>query len=557
MASRDNDSPRVSRRRLLYGTGALGTAGLLAGCTGGDSPDGEQTDGANQAGDSTESDDTDETTAAQSGGELVIGQTKGPIEFDPMVVNDIPSIQVLRRVFSPLYTFGEGFDPVPHIAADAPEVSREGSRYVVPLKSGPTFHNGDPVTAADVKYSFEVPVTEETPNAGQVNMIDAVSIVDDQTVQFDLKYPYAAFQTALVWEIVPKAAREADKQAFNTDEPIGSGPFRFESWTQGDYVELTRWDDYWGTTADVETVRFTPITEPTTRVTVLRTGDVDMFQGVPPKTWTTVENIENTEIQSQLGVNYYYVGFNCKAGAAADALVREGVDYTVDLDRAVENFIEPAGERMYSPVPQTLAEQWEFPLDEWQSMATGKDIDEAKRLFDESDAFTEDDELTIIVPPDDKRESIGISIANGVNETGYNASVQRLDWGAYLDNYISGDPDAYNVFVLGSGGGADPDDILYYLFTHEMIGVSNGTFYRNETMDDALMTARQITDRERRRELYITAIEEILSNRVHLPVYGLRETWAVSDYVENYSVHPYGQWNPRLVAPYGTVGVDN
>jgi len=533
MPPNQKDSSSISRRRLLSGVGGAGAAAFLAGCTGGGG-----------------------TGQQLPEGKLAIGQTKSPIEFDPIVVNDIPSIQVLRRVFDPLYTFGEGFDIVPKIASDKPEISKDGTRYVVPLKSEPEFQNGDPVTAEDVKYSFTVPVKEETPNAGSYSMIDSVSIVDERTVQFDLKYPYAAFRTSLATHIVPKSVREEDKETFNTQKPVGAGPFEFVDWTQGDRVELNRWDDYWDEPADLSEVTFVPVKEPTTRVTSMKTGELDTFKTVPPKLWDQVKNMEGTGVDWKLGVNYYYAGFNCKEGPTTDPKVREAIDYAVDLERAVKNFVEPAGNRMYSPVPKRLAEEWGFPLDEWKEIPHGKDVDQTKSMLDESDNVPDDWECKIIVPPDDKRENIGVSIANGIEEAGYKAQVQRLNWSSYANKYNTGNEADYNIFVLGSGGGADPDAILYWLFTHEQFGKANGCWYENEEMDDALMTARQITDDQRRKELYTKAVRLLLEDRAHLPVYGLRESWAVKDTVNGFSVHPYGQWNPRLVTPYTKVSVD-
>ena len=524
---------RLSRRQILAG-GAASTSLFLAGCTGG----GESGSGS--------TDDSSETADSDSGGPdptLYVAQVKGPIDMDPVVINDVPSGQIAGQIFDGLYEYGEDVRIQPKIAADMPTVERDGTRYIVPLREEATFHNGDPVTADDVVHTMTAPVDEQTANASEVNMIDTAEVVDETTVQFDLKYPYGAFTTAMVRSVVNANVRREDPEAYN-QEPIGSGPFRLVEWEPENYATVERVDDYWDTAGQpaVAGIEFDPIEEQTTRVTELETGNVDIIETIPPQLYETVESNQNARVTESPGVGYYYLAFNCANGPTSDPLVREAVDYCFSMDQAIANFVEPSGVRQYSPYPASISAEWEFPVDEWSAIPHDKDIDAATSLFEEAGVST-DYEWRIIVPPDDMREQIGITIGDGLQNAGFeNVEVQRLDWGTFIQTYQSDEgpnsEDAYNMYTLGWSGSPDPDAFAYYLLSQETNGVTNGTFHEYDEASAMLTQARESADYETRRERYIDATTQLLEERVHLPAYNLNNSYGVNDAVDGFSAHP-------------------
>ncbi|WP_363463805.1 ABC transporter substrate-binding protein [Halogeometricum borinquense] len=537
---------RPSRRRVLQAIGATGVAGL-AGCI------------ASSGGDGTDAVDEGDAAASNSSGKtFYFAQAKSPLNFDPLKANDIPSLQVVERLFDSLYTYEQGTTLTPQLATGDPEVSKSGQRYVVSLKDGITFHNGDPITAEDVKYSYLAPGREETENGSEFTMIDTISIVDDKTVQFDLKYPFGPFKHSLAWSPVPKSVREADKKAFNTSNPVGSGPFEFDEWQQGSFVRMQRHDDYWGENgSNIETLVFTPVKEPTTRITTLRNGENHAVQTVPPKLYSTVEGIEEASVTEQTGLGYFYLAFNCNEGPTADKKVREAIDYAISLDEAVNRYVEPAGTRMTSPLPQSLIDSWGFPGEKWDQIPHEKDKEMARQLLDEA-GVSKDYDWTIIVPPDKKREQIGISVSNALKSLGFsNASVQRLDWGAFLDKYATGKESDYNMYALGWLDEVDPDGYLYYLFHESEEASTNGCYYRNDEVMSQLDAARRSPDREERKRLYTEAITTLLEDRAHLPVYNLKNSFGVRTEVEGFRPHTVSGINPRMTGPLGSVTLNN
>ncbi|WP_348607486.1 ABC transporter substrate-binding protein [Halobaculum rarum] len=555
---------RMNRRTFLTGTGAAGVA-AVSGCLGGDGgqSDGETTDSGDDSGSDTDSDtDSGDDSGSMSGGTLNFALVKSPLEFDPIVLNDVPSDQVASQIFEGLYTYDEGTGVVPELATGEPEVNDDGTVYTVTMTTEATFSNGDPVTPEDVKYSFEAPVDEETENASEFNMIDSIETEGDDTIVFSLKYPYGPFMNTLAaGRIVPMSVREDDKEGFNTQSPMGSGPFVFDGWQEGDYVDLVRNEDYWGEPmANLEKIHFTPITEATTRVTTLRNGENDIVEEIPPKLYSTVRDIDDASIDEVPGIGYFYLAFNCNEGPTADPRVREAIDYSFSMDTAVEQYVEPTGVRQYAPTPASITEEWGFPIDEWEQIPHDKNIDEATALFEEA-GVSMDYNWKIIVPPDDKREQIGISVSNGLKEAGFNnVSVQRLDWGAFLDAYVTGNEDDYNMYTLGWSGTPDPDAFTYYMFgrTDDTLGVTNGTYYGEEgsgaEATQKIVDARQSADRDERKQLYTEAITTILEDRAHLPAYNLKNSFGVKDYVNDFTSHPVDSFH--LVTDNNNVSID-
>jgi ABC-type dipeptide transport system, periplasmic component len=538
MASRETGSDNnrtLERRRILKYVGAASTAVGLAGCTGSESD--------SSSGD-TDSDSADTGNSEElPQQELYFAQVKGPLDLDPITLNDVPSDQIAGQIYDGLYEYDGGLNLQPKVAAEMPTVEREGTRFIVPLREGITFQNGDSLTADDVIHTVLAPVEEETENASEVDMVESAEKIDELTAQFDLKYPYGAFTTALARNVVNKAVRTDDREAYK-DEPLGSGPFQVVDWAEEDFATLERWDDYWDADRvglpDLARLNFDPIEESTTRVTALQTGDSDIIETIPPDLYQTVQGIDGARITEQIGVNYFYLAFNCTEGPTANPAVREAIDYAFSMDQAAESFIEPAGARQYSPIPTAMAESWDFPLEEWRNIPHDRDLDMAESLFDEA-GVPSDYSWKIIVPPDDKREQIGITIGDALQNIGFSdVTVQRFDWGTFLDKYNTGSEDEYNMYTLGWSGSPDPDSFAYSLLAKadETEGVTNGTFHDYTDASDSIIQARETGDYDTRQQLYTEAITTLMEERVHLPAYGLKNSFGVQGYVDDFSAHP-------------------
>jgi peptide/nickel transport system substrate-binding protein len=517
----------LNRRQLLAGIGA-GGATALAGCS------------------------ADSTTSSR--GDLRIGTLHPPLTLDPIVIHDIGSARMAGKIFDGLYTYDNATDLVPRIATEKPRTGMDGREYTVGIREDATFQNGQSVLAEDVKYSFEAPVEEDAPTSWRFDMIESIETPDDRTVRFTLEYPYPGFQHALTHAIVPKSVREAGEEEFASN-PVGAGPFEVRSFTAEKRAKVVRWTDYWGEPKPA-LGKITTIHQesPITRMMSLVSGRNRVIEPVSPRIQDLLTERSGTNVGLKQGFTSYHVGFNLNEGPTTDPEIRKAIDYCLDMDEAVADFIEPIGERQYGPLPDRMAEEWGMPVEKWREIPFRRNTSAAELLFREAGLSAE---IEILVPKDPKRKEIGRRLATGIREAGQRASVSPVSWKAFLEKHVSGSPNDYMVYIDGIHGGMDPDSFVYRMFHRNQEGKTQGVFYDNQEVMEQIEKARTTTDRDERQDLYESALTTLLEDRVQLPAYSYRNSFAYKNAVRNLRVHPNARLNPRVVGPNGVVSVDD
>jgi peptide/nickel transport system substrate-binding protein len=525
----NGEGPFLSRRQLL-GSGVAVSAALAAGCIGGDEPleNGEGDD------------------------QLNFTQQVAPIEFDPIVANDAYSGQIYHAIYDGLYEYQPGtLDMEPKIAADMPEVERDGERYIVELREEPEFHNGDQVTAEDVVHTFTAPVEEETDNMPDFDMIESAEAVDEQTVQFDLEFVYAPFEAVtLPSYIVNSEVREEDPEDFNWN-PVGSGPYQWVEWEDGEYADIELWDDYWDEEAQIPSIRFEPAEDDAGRVSRIQAQETHLIEGIPPADWDDLEAEEGIGIESVESTGYLYFAFNCAEGPTADPDVRRAIAHCHSTRDYVEDIFGDAAEWTNMSVAPDPAEEIGMEgVEYWQDQAYEFDPEQAEELLDGSDEIDEDETIDIIAPPDDVRVNWAELISDRLGEIGYSASVQQLDWDAFTSTYQSGDADEFNMYTLGWTGGADPDLYYYQLFHEDNAGLTQGHMYENDEFHEQISEARRTLEDDERAEMYNEIQETIIEDCVHIPGWtDLNAAAYIEDEVEGLQADLQTTTNPRMGTP--------
>jgi peptide/nickel transport system substrate-binding protein len=527
----------VTRRKLLA-SGVAVSGAALAGCL---SPSGE--------GDPEEGEGDGEPGADQ----LNFTQQVAPIEWDPVVANDAYSGQIYHTIYDGLYEYPPGsLDMEPKLAAEMPEVENDGMRYIVPLREEPEFHNGDPVTAEDVVHTFTAPVEEQTDNMPDFDMIESAEAIDEHTVQFDLAFVYAPFESITLPSYVVNAeARQDDPEAFNTENPIGSGPYQFVEAEVGEFVDVEVWDDYWDEPSQVPSIRYEPAEDDAGRVSRILARETHLIEGIPPADWDDIEAEEGIEIESIESTGYLYFAFNCQEGPTTDPDVRRAIAHCHSTQNYVEEVLDEAAEWTNMSVAPATAEDIGMEGPEYfQEQAYEFDPDTAQQLLDDSDAIDEDDQIEIIAPPDEIRQNWGELIADRLNEIGYGANVQVLDWDVFTSTYQAGDADDFHMYTLGWTGGADPDIYYYQLFHEDNAGVTQGHYYDNAEVHETIIEARETLDDGERATLYNQIQETIIEDCVHIPGWNdLNAAAYVADEVEGLQADFQTTTNPRMDQP--------
>ncbi|MFC3959606.1 ABC transporter substrate-binding protein [Halovivax cerinus] len=576
----------VSRRRLLA-TGAAVSGAAVAGCIGGDGNGSGPGDGDGLVDpedfqyDREEPDDEE----AVRDSEIHYTQEQARAEdFDPIVSNDAYSFQVFTQVFDGLYEYDDGLGLTPKLATGEPAVENDGTRFVYEIVDGAEFSNGNPVTAADVEHSFIAPVLEQTENAPTYSVIESTEVVDDRTLQVDLAEPFGPWQimtqavtvvskedrltdveaydeaTPDTIEAAPDAVTEYVDTAYNDDpveNTIGSGPFEFESFELNGPATLVRRDDYWGDpTPYLQRVTFEAAADPSSRVSQIQADDTDVISGIPDNTWPELDQDGIRRHMSE-SPSYMYLAFNCTDEAdTSSPEVRRAVCQSFSMQDFVETNASNTAQPITTPVPPITNEQWGFPMDEWNDEYYPEyDPDNAESLLNE---HAPDDFNPTIICPEGIRADLAERIATRLDELGYGAQVQVLDFGTLVDTYVTGNPDDYEMYLLGWTGGPDPDTYLYNLFHEDSAGLNQGHFYEgSDTFHENILAARQTADQEERYDLYEPVLIEILEELPALPAFTQHNTMAAGTHVKDLHAHPDVSTNPQLAREYGNVWVDD
>lgn len=217
-------------------------------------------------------------------GDLVVATSVLSQHFDSTTLISTADYLVGSMLYDGLINLGPG-GMVPALA-ESWVISADGKQIDFELRKGVTFHNGDPFSAEDVKFTFDkilAPDNTHSYRRGFVDSLERVEVVDRQHVRFILKQPWPAFFTtaryALTY-ILPKAYFEKVGSKGFQDRPVGTGPFSFDSMKAGEWVKLAANTNYWGTVPKFKTATLRLVAEPFTRYAMMERGEADIAAGL-------------------------------------------------------------------------------------------------------------------------------------------------------------------------------------------------------------------------------------------------------------------------------------
>lgn len=260
------------------------------------------------------------------GGLLSVSTVDVPVNMDPHDAQLYSSIQVYHNIFARLIDINPDFT---YSASLATKWNQDDSKtWTVDLVDGATFHNGEPVTANDVKYSFDR--VKQHPNAVFLAAFDTTEVLGKNKVRFHMSGPFGLFEAALAGfgDIMnEKAVNAADPKL----HPVGAGPYKMTEWVQNDHVTLERFNKYFKSNRPyLDKVTFKAIGDDSVRLTGLQTGELGWIQRVPPQQTTAL--LQSTAIQHTDAKPYLpdLVMFNCSKPPFNDARVRQAVAWCVN-----------------------------------------------------------------------------------------------------------------------------------------------------------------------------------------------------------------------------------
>ncbi|HCC3140714.1 TPA: hypothetical protein M4451_003097, partial [Legionella pneumophila] len=312
------------------------------------------------------------------------------------------------------------------------------------------------------------------PRASLLEPIESVNVQDEYTVEIKTKYAYGALLAALSHSNAAIVSPEADKNGDLMKNPVGTGPFKFVSWTPGESVVLEKYTDYWQGEAKLDKITFKVVPEVTTAISMLQAGDVQFIDGIPTEQLSRVEGLKNVEVQKKEGTPVYWYGFNMEKEPMNNLEFRQAVAYALNRDAYVKqlNGLGVAGNSIIGPKV--------FGYDEASNDA-GYDynLEKAKELV-EKNGFG-DKEYTLLVANRANYMKMAEISQSQLQEAGFKIKIETMEWGAFLDASRNGD---YEMnFLSWTNSTADGSELLYPNFHSDNVGSSNMVRYSNETFD--------------------------------------------------------------------------
>jgi len=489
------------------------------------------------------------TTGSSSAGKekvLIYARGADSMSLDPIMIEDGESAKVVANIYDTLVRYKQGSTEVEPALATDWTTSADGKEWTFHLRKGVKFHDGTPFNAEAVKFNIERQLppnqTAEMPYADfTFGMIDKVTVVDDYTVKFNLKYPYAPFLLNLAMSLsAPMASPDAVKK-YGKDfgqHPVGTGPFVFDSWEKDAQITLKANKDYWDGAPKVDKLIFQVVKENSVRANKLLAGEVDIIDGIDPNDVDRVKSDPNVNFVTSPGMNINYMGLRTDRKPFNDPRVRQAVSMAINRDELVKNLYKGNAVVANGPLPPIL-----FGYDK-DLKPYGYDPEKAKELLKEAGVPNLSFELMSYPNPRPYNAVGGDSLATAIQgylaKIGVTVKITSANWKEHKDNVRNGKGDAYLYGWIGDNG--DPDNFLFALLHSSQIGQGrlNDSGYKNAQFDDLLMKAQQTSNKDERLKYYTQAQEILVKDAPWVFISHSMDMAATRKNVTNFSLHPTG-----------------
>jgi peptide/nickel transport system substrate-binding protein len=426
------------------------------------------------------------------GGTLRAGYWQEHKTLDPHLSLQVNERWLMYAVYNTLVGTDEQFNPQPELAESWS--NPDPKTYLFKLRQGVKFHDGTDFDAAAVKWNIDRlkdPATK-SPRINDVAVVQSVEVVDRDTVKFNLSQPYAPLLAVLMdrpgFMVSPSAVQKLGPD-FGRN-PVGTGPFKFVQWTEGQGVTVERNPSYWNPAEPyLDRIEFRVVTDPTVRVTMLRSGELDLIDRIDSKDVATIRENPNLKLLQFNGGAWFGWQWWVDKPPFDNQLLRQAIAW--GINREALGKIQWNGYGRIPPGPVTIP---------WAGgdaiQPIGYDPAKARSLLAQAGrggGFEET--LTVRGQPEDTR--LGELIQAQLADLGVKvnlATISPNEWtAAQQERQI-------NWTTTSWTQRADPDGLLSLLVKTK--GTANTLGYSNPQVDDLLAKAAAIYDREQRRPLY-------------------------------------------------------
>ncbi len=469
------------------------------------------------------------------GGTLRIGWIADAKTLDPHFSVQFSERYVLYLVFNTLVGLDKSFNVVPELARSW-QISPDGKQVTFHLQRGVKFHDGTDFTAEVVKWNIERILDPQTksPQRSQLEAaVAAVNVVDPSTVTFELKKPFPALLAALAerpgFIVSPDAVKQAGPNFAR--RPVGTGPFRFVEWVQDSRVTLERFADYWDKGKPyLDGVVFRVVPDPTVRLTMVRTGEVNIATDVDAKDVPALQADPNLKVsEMQPAARWTALQWQVDKPPFNNKTLRQAIALATDRNELKNVLLRGFGESARGPV---IPGFWWFDPN---LKGFGHDLEQAKKKLAEAG-----------YPNGFRHKFVVENTPQWIRQAELlQAQLQKIN--VTMDFELVNTADAYAQIVQRKTNWthtrwtqrADPNGLLYILFHSK--GFANSTGYSNPRVDELLDRAAAIYDPEQRKPLYYEAQRLIVDDVPYVFLNYTAEFAVMSRKVQNWG------WVPDLI----------
>jgi dipeptide transport system substrate-binding protein len=428
-----------------------------------------------------------------------------------------------RQVYNRLVEFERGTTEIVPALAESWEVSDDGLTYTFKLREGVKFHSTDGVTptrdmnADDVIWSFQRQLDPEHPyhtvsggtyeyfnGMGMPDLLASIEKVDDMTVAFTLNKPEAPFIANLGMDFASimsaeyaQAMQDAGTPEKVDLEPVGTGPFQLVAYQKDAVIRYQANPDYWAGKAPLDNLIFAITPDASVRWQKVQAGECHVMPYPNPADLDSIRANPDVQLLEQEGLNVGYLAFNTEKEPFGDKRVRQALNMAINKEAILEAVFQGAGTVAKNPIPPTI---WSYN-EEVQDYPY--DPEQAKALLEEagvSNLSTDIWAMPVQRPYNPNARRMAELIQRDWQQVGVDAEIVSYEWGEYLKRSKEGE---HQTVLLGwTGDNGDPDNFLYVLLGCDAVGATNRAQWCDESFNDLLLEAKEISDKEERTRLY-------------------------------------------------------
>ncbi|PWU24383.1 MAG: hypothetical protein C5B48_06665 [Candidatus Rokuibacteriota bacterium] len=464
------------------------------------------------------------------GGSLISAQATEATGLDPQLV---PAFSRSRRsplMYNQLVRFDADMNAVPELA-ESWEVSRDNLAWTFKLRQGVKFHDGQELTSADVKFTFDR-LLEKSPGKADFITVDKIEPTGKYAVKFVTKEPFAGLLAALgsFWGFIISEAG-IKKYGDLNKAALGTGPFMLADWKVEQQMVLKRHPAYFRTGHPyVDELILRVIPDEANIVAALRTGQIHHAFIEDNKNYNLLKDEKGLIGYRSSRLGYDFMNINASRGPLKDVRVRQAISWAVDRAQVLRVAASGFG-RLTAPATAPM-KAWQLPEEQWMRFYR-PDVEKAKKLMAEAGVAGGFTVKLGVIPTFPTMVAGAPVIAAQLKRIGINAEIENVEYAVWIKRWLAKD---FDLTMNTLPGYPDPDTAFFRAF-HSTKG-QNWNSWSVPDLDALLEDGRRTMDQKKRKEIYDRAQIMILDNVPHLFLYSADTIDFTQAFVKGFRQHP-------------------